>query len=59
MEILIPGIVRCNGLPVTVCDLSGGQNQGTIYINRLYQLEKNDDFKIILPKQEQKTKQLK
>lgn len=29
----IPGISRCNGLPVTVCDLSGGENHGTIYIN--------------------------
>ncbi|MBC8487487.1 MAG: T9SS type A sorting domain-containing protein [Bacteroidetes bacterium] len=29
----IPGIMRCNGLPITVCDLSGGSNHGTIYIN--------------------------
>lgn len=29
----IPGIRRCNGFPVTVCDLSGGPNHGTIYIN--------------------------
>lgn len=29
----IPGIYRCNGLPVTVCDLSQGQYRGTIYIN--------------------------
>ncbi|MCB2221414.1 MAG: T9SS type A sorting domain-containing protein [Bacteroidetes bacterium] len=29
----IPGINRCNGLPITVCDLSGGPNHGTIYIN--------------------------
>ncbi|MEZ5083331.1 MAG: T9SS type A sorting domain-containing protein [Bacteroidales bacterium] len=29
----IPGISRCNGLPITVCDLSGGTNHGTIYIN--------------------------
>jgi len=29
----IPGIGRCNGLPVTVCDLSNGPNRGTIYIN--------------------------
>ncbi|MEA3444839.1 MAG: sialidase family protein, partial [Bacteroidota bacterium] len=27
----IPGLQRCNGLPVTVCDTSGGQNHGTIY----------------------------
>ena len=29
----IPGIDRCNGLPITVCDLSNGPNRGTIYIN--------------------------
>ncbi len=29
----IPGISRCNGLPVTKCDTSGGNNNGTIYIN--------------------------
>lgn len=29
----IPGLYRCNGLPITKCDLSGGPNHGTIYIN--------------------------
>ncbi|TAE47499.1 MAG: exo-alpha-sialidase [Bacteroidetes bacterium] len=29
----IPGINRCNGMPVTVCDLSQGPNRGTLYIN--------------------------
>jgi hypothetical protein len=29
----IPGIYRANGMPVTCCDLSGGPNTGTIYIN--------------------------
>ncbi len=29
----IPGIYRCNGLPVTVCDLSPSENKGTIYVN--------------------------
>ncbi len=29
----IPGISRCNGLPITKCDLSGGANHGTIYVN--------------------------
>lgn len=29
----VPGIYRCNGLPFTKCDLSGGPNHGTIYIN--------------------------
>ena len=29
----VSGISRCNGLPVTCCDLSNGPNHGTIYIN--------------------------
>jgi hypothetical protein len=29
----IPGIYRCNGLPVTCCDLSNGPYRGNIYIN--------------------------
>lgn len=29
----IPGISRCNGLPVTCCDISNGPYKGNIYIN--------------------------
>ncbi|MEO6133253.1 MAG: T9SS type A sorting domain-containing protein [Saprospiraceae bacterium] len=29
----ISGLIRCNGLPITACDLSNGPNRGTIYIN--------------------------
>ncbi|OFY84553.1 MAG: hypothetical protein A3F72_14215 [Bacteroidetes bacterium RIFCSPLOWO2_12_FULL_35_15] len=29
----ITGLDRCNGLPATSCDISGGPNNGTIYIN--------------------------
>jgi hypothetical protein len=29
----VPGITRCNGLPILVCDLSKGPNRGTLYIN--------------------------
>lgn len=29
----ISGISRANGLPITKCDLSGGPNHGTIYVN--------------------------
>jgi len=29
----IPGINRCNGLPVTVCDISNSKYRGNIYIN--------------------------
>lgn len=29
----VQGFQRCNGLPITKCDLSNGPNHGTIYIN--------------------------
>lgn len=29
----IPGITRCNGMPVLVCDLSDGPHRGTLYVN--------------------------
>lgn len=29
----IPGIYRCNGMPVTCCDISNSPYRGTIYIN--------------------------
>lgn len=29
----IPGLYRCNGLPFTKCDISGGKYNGNIYIN--------------------------
>lgn len=29
----IPGISRCNGLPITVCDTTNGPYRGNIYIN--------------------------
>ncbi len=29
----IPGIYRCNGLPITACDRSNSENRGTIYVN--------------------------
>ena len=32
-DYLIPGLGRCNGLPVTGCDLSGGAYHGTLYVN--------------------------
>jgi hypothetical protein len=42
----IPGLQRCNGMPITVCDLSDGPNKGTIYINwaDLRNGEKNSDI---------------
>lgn len=32
-DIQVPGVMRANGMPVTVCDVSNGPNRGTIYIN--------------------------
>ena len=29
----IPGLYRCNGLPVTACDLSNSPHRGTVYVN--------------------------
>ncbi len=29
----VKGMFRCNGMPVTACDLSKGSNRGTIYVN--------------------------
>jgi hypothetical protein len=46
----IPGINRCNGLPITVCDLSGGPNHGTIYINWSDQRNGTDDTDVWLVK---------
>jgi len=46
----IPGIYRCNGMPVTVCDLSSGKNRGTIYINWADQRNGKDNTDIWLSK---------
>lgn len=46
----IPGIYRCNGLPVTICDLSGGPNHGTIYVNWADQRNGIDDTDVWLIK---------
>ena len=46
----IPGISRCNGMPVTKCDLSGGEHNGTIYINWADQRNGTDDTDIWLSK---------
>lgn len=46
----IPGIYRCNGFPVTVCDLSGGPHHGTIYINWSDQRNGPDDTDVWLIK---------
>jgi hypothetical protein len=32
-DFMIPGIYRCNGMPITVCDVSNSPYRGTIYVN--------------------------
>ncbi len=46
----IPGIYRANGLPVTLCDTSGGPYHGTIYINWSDQRNGMNDTDIWLKK---------
>lgn len=46
----IPGISRCNGLPITVCDLSGGSHHGNIYINWTDQGNGLDDTDVWMAK---------
>ncbi len=46
----IPGIYRANGLPVTKCDVSGGPNKGTIYINWTDQTNGANDTDVWLVK---------
>lgn len=46
----IPGIYRCNGLPVTVCDLSNGLYRGNIYINWTDQRNGSEDTDVWLSK---------
>lgn len=44
----IPGILRANGMPVTACDVSGGEHNGTIYINWADQRNGTDDTDVFL-----------
>jgi hypothetical protein len=46
----ITGISRCNGMPVTACDLSQGPRRGTIYINWADTRNGDDDVDIWLSK---------
>lgn len=46
----IPGIDRANGFPITACDISGGENNGTIYINWSDQRNGTNDTDIWLKK---------
>ncbi len=44
----IPGIFRCNGMPITAADLSDGPNRGTIYVNWSDQRNGTEDTDIWL-----------
>ena len=44
----IPGLYRCNGMPITVADLSDGPHRGTIYVNWSDQRNGEDDTDIWL-----------
>lgn len=44
----IPGLYRCNGLPFTSCDISGGKYNGNIYIN--FSDERNGDHDVFIVK---------
>ena len=46
----IPGINRANGMPITKCDLSGGPNHGTIYVNWSDQRNGTNDTDVWLTK---------
>ena len=46
----IPGVTRCNGMPVLVCDLSDGPNRGTLYVNWADQRNGENDTDIWLAK---------
>ena len=46
----ISGIYRANGLPITLCDLSGGAHNGTIYVNWSDQRNGSNDTDIWMRK---------
>ena len=45
-EFDIPGIIRCNGMPITCVDISGGKHNGRIYVNWSDQRNGEDDTDI-------------
>ncbi len=46
----ISGLDRCNGMPITACDVSGGANNGTIYVNWTDQRNGFEDTDVWLKK---------
>ena len=49
-DLVVPDLGRANGLPITKCDLSGGPDHGTIYVNWGDQRNGTDDTDIWLTK---------
>ncbi len=49
-EFSIPGIHRCNGMPILLCDLSEGPHKGTLYVNWSDQRNGENDTDIWLAK---------
>jgi len=49
-DFTVPGIYRCNGFPVTACDLSESPHRGTIYVNWSDQRNGDNDTDIWLAK---------
>ncbi len=47
-DIDVEGLMRCNGMPVTVCDISDGPNRGTIYVNWVD--DRNGDYDVWVAK---------
>jgi hypothetical protein len=46
----VPGVLRCNGLPVPACDLSSGPFRGTLYVNWCDQRNGTNDADVWLVK---------
>jgi hypothetical protein len=46
----IEGLMRCNGMPVTECDISSGPYSGTIYVNFSDRRNGEDDVDVFLVK---------
>nr|WKN38802.1 sialidase family protein [Tunicatimonas sp. TK19036] len=46
----IDGMDRCNGMPVTVCDISNSPHRGTIYVNWTDQRNGRDDTDVWISK---------
>lgn len=49
-ELSIPGIHRCNGMPILLCDLSQSKTRGTLYVNWADQRNGQEDTDIWLAK---------